>query len=100
MAGECESVVVLEEPPSAARRREGPTIAIPPTKHKTQDNFRLSGFPGIDKEMEDLSAFMQPVNPANSTILDLSCGSGLMARRLVRSGGWRRVIAADYSGNL
>jgi ubiquinone/menaquinone biosynthesis C-methylase UbiE len=45
-------------------------------------------------------AFMQPVHPANSTILDLSCGSGLMARRLVRKGGWQRVIAADYSESM
>lgn len=65
-----------------------------------QDNFRLSGFPGIDQEFEDLMKFTQPVHPANGTILDLSCGSGLMARRLVRTGGWARVIAADYSESM
>lgn len=45
-------------------------------------------------------AFLQPVKPANATVLDLSCGSGLMTRRLVRNGGWARVIAADYSESM
>lgn len=65
-----------------------------------RDNFKLSGFPGIDVEFQDLMAFMAPVDPARSTIVDLSCGSGLMARRLVQSGKWARVIAADFSESM
>ena len=65
-----------------------------------RDNFKLSGFPGIDDEFKDLMAFVAPVDPAGSTILDLSCGSGLMTRRLVQSGKWGRVIAADYSESM
>ena len=30
-------------------------------------------------------------------VVDLSCGSGLMTRRLCRSGRYRRVLALDYS---
>lgn len=65
-----------------------------------RDNFKLSGFPGIDQEFEDLMQFMRPVLPGNGTILDLSCGSGLMTRRLVKKGGWARVLAADFSESM
>ena len=30
-------------------------------------------------------------------MVDLSCGSGLMSRRLCRSGRYRRVLGLDYS---
>ena len=55
--------------------------------------FARAGFPGIDKELDIL---LDHVLPA-ATILDMSCGSGLMARRLATCGKFRRVVAADYS---
>lgn len=85
-----------------------------------RDNFKTAGFPGIDTEFIDLEKFMSPLllSPAtveaprqpqqqqqkirmtSTTIVDLSCGSGLMARRLVRSKKWDRVIAADFSESM
>lgn len=84
-----------------------------------RDNFRTAGFPGIDTEFLDLEIFMSPlllpaataeaplqdqqqqkVRLTSTTIVDLSCGSGLMARRLVRSKKWDRVIAADFSESM
>lgn len=40
--------------------------------------------------------FLDFAAPAN-TVLDLSCGTGLMARRLATSAQFAHVIAADYS---
>lgn len=82
-----------------------------------RDNFKTAGFPGIDTEFLDLEIFMCPlllpaatvdaplqdqqkVRMTSTTIVDLSCGSGLMARRLVRSKKWDRVIAADFSESM
>lgn len=82
-----------------------------------RDNFKTAGFPGIDTEFLDLETFMSPLLPpaatveapqqqqqkvsmTSTTIVDLSCGSGLMARRLVRSNKWDRVIAADFSESM
>lgn len=81
--------------PTHLKSRKSPQISI-----SSKDNFKLSGFPGIDAEFTDLMAFLQPVQPASATVLDLSCGSGLMTRRLVQKGGWARVIAADYSESM
>jgi SAM-dependent methyltransferase len=82
-----------------------------------RDNFKTAGFPGIDTEFLDLEIFMSPlllppatveapledqqkVRMTSTTIVDLSCGSGLMARRLVRSKKWDRVIPADFSESM
>ena len=82
-----------------------------------RDKFKTAGFPGIDTEFLDLEIFMSPlllpaatveallqdqqkVRMTSTTIVDLSCGSGLMARRLVRSKKWDRVIAADFSESM
>ncbi|EWM24600.1 phosphatidylethanolamine n [Nannochloropsis gaditana] len=80
-----------------------------------RDNFKTAGFPGIDEEFRDLEAFFAPLSDAGSeseregeqqrrsgrgTVIDLSCGSGLTARRLCRSRKWKRVIAADFSESM
>jgi len=61
-----------------------------------RDNFKRAGFPGIEKEFLEVSDFFAPV-ATNGVVVDMSCGSGLMTRRLVRSGAYRRVFALDYS---
>lgn len=50
-----------------------------------RQNFQAAGFPGIDKEFDELMEFLgEGGAPTNYTIVDISCGSGLMTRRLVR----------------
>ncbi|CDF33826.1 unnamed protein product [Chondrus crispus] len=56
-------------------------------------NFARAGFPGIEKERDLFLDFAAPA----AAVLDMSCGSGLMARRLASSGRFGRVVAADYS---
>lgn len=51
-----------------------------------RQNFERAGFPGIDKEAAELLDFLKN-GTATGTIVDLSCGSGLMTRRLVRDLG-------------
>jgi len=60
-----------------------------------RDNFKNAGFPGIDVEFEEVSKFFEPA--IGGTVVDMSCGSGLMTRRLVKSGSYGRVLALDYS---
>lgn len=64
-----------------------------------RQNFEAAGFPGIDKEFAELSAFFAGAGDG-STVVDLSCGSGLMCRRLVKSGRYGRVLALDYSEEM
>lgn len=67
-----------------------------------RNQFKLSGFPGVDQEFEEIMAFFEPIieKQGPTTVVDLSCGSGLMTRRLVRSNKFNRVIAADYSESM
>jgi SAM-dependent methyltransferase len=61
-----------------------------------RQGFANAGFPGIDKEFEEVSEFFAPA-ASGGVVVDMSCGSGLMTRRLVRSGSYARVLALDYS---
>lgn len=58
-----------------------------------RSGFKRAGFPGIDKEFDIFLDFAAPA----ATVLDMSCGSGLMSRRLATSTEFDRVVAADYS---
>lgn len=49
-----------------------------------RQNFERFGFPGIDREYEEAEAFFLGMN-ATSVVLDLSCGSGFMTRRFIKS---------------
>ena len=64
-----------------------------------RENFKNAGFPGIDKEYEEVREFFAPV-ATDGVVVDMSCGSGLMTRRLLRSGAYRRVLALDYSESM
>ena len=60
-----------------------------------RDSFSSSGFPPIESEYDYI---LDHINPTNTPILlDMSCATGLMSRRLARSGLYTRVIAADFS---
>ena len=61
-----------------------------------RQNFNAAGFPGIDKEFAEAAEFFAPCADGG-VVVDLSCGSGLMTRRLCRSGRYRRVLGLDYS---
>jgi SAM-dependent methyltransferase len=64
-----------------------------------RDNFKRAGFPGIDAEYAEVAQFFAPV-ATDGVCVDMSCGSGLMTRRLLRSGAYRRVLALDYSETM
>lgn len=56
------------------------------------------GFPGVDKEFEEINEFFQAANV--ESVLDLSCGSGFMTRKFVGSYNYKRVIAGDLSPTM
>eukprot|EP00179_Madagascaria_erythrocladioides_P013717 CAMPEP_0198365822 /NCGR_PEP_ID=MMETSP1450-20131203/154368_1 /TAXON_ID=753684 ORGANISM="Madagascaria erythrocladiodes, Strain CCMP3234" /NCGR_SAMPLE_ID=MMETSP1450 /ASSEMBLY_ACC=CAM_ASM_001115 /LENGTH=295 /DNA_ID=CAMNT_0044073277 /DNA_START=728 /DNA_END=1616 /DNA_ORIENTATION=- len=58
-------------------------------------NFRAAGFPGIDVESKLVEKYFEDAR--GGLVLDMSCGSGLMTRRLVESGLYESVVACDYS---
>merc|ERR1719149_80980 len=60
-----------------------------------REGFKNAGFPGIDAEFEEVNEFFKPA--AGGVVVDMSCGSGLMTRRLAKSGAYKRVLALDYS---
>jgi len=60
-----------------------------------RQNFANAGFPGIDVEFAEVSEFFEAAK--DGVVVDMSCGSGLMTRRLVKSAAYRRVLALDYS---
>jgi len=61
-------------------------------------SFASAGFPGIEKEFDLVQDYFQ--DKRGKTILDLSCGSGLMVRRLARSNAYDKVIALDFSESM
>ena len=70
-----------------------------------RDSFKRSGFPGIDEEFAEVCEWFAPAALASddrpSVVLDLSCGTGLMARRLAGArAASTRLIAADYSESM
>mmetsp|Transcript_96692 Transcript_96692/g.276055 ORF Transcript_96692/g.276055 Transcript_96692/m.276055 type:complete len:204 (+) Transcript_96692:753-1364(+) len=73
-----------------------------------RQGFANAGFPGVDAEFELVSKWFEPVvdkggaGPAadahtSTKVLDMSCGSGLMTRRIAKSGMADRLLAADFS---
>ena len=70
-----------------------------------RDSFKRSGFPGIDEEFKEVVEHFAPAAFATddraSVVLDMSCGTGLMARRLAGARATTtRLIAADYSESM
>jgi len=48
-----------------------------------RQNFERAGFPGIEKEFVEVQELFNAANA--SLVLDLSCGSGFMTRKLLKS---------------
>lgn len=46
------------------------------------------------------SAALALADAYNKTVIDLSCGSGLMVRRLAKSGKFEKVVAVDFSESM
>lgn len=62
-----------------------------------RQGFKNAGFPGIDSEFELMRSFFGA--RLQGIVLDLSCGSGLMSRKLAKLGGDcpKRLLSADFS---
>lgn len=67
-----------------------------------RNSFAAAGFPGIDKEFELVKDFFQPavMNDEKNVVVDMSCATGLMTRRLYKSKLYNRVIGCDYSDSM
>ena len=68
-----------------------------------RDNFKNFGFPGIEEEFNEfmlLSAENSSELMSHTSVLDMSCGSGLMTRRLIKSKAFDTVIACDFSESM
>jgi len=63
-----------------------------------RQQFQAAGFPGIEKEYAEVLDFFSPAD--GGVVVDMSCGSGLMYRRLLRGGNYGRVLALDYSETM
>ena len=65
-----------------------------------RQGFAAAGFPGIAKEYKMVKTFFEDGD--RSVVVDMSCGTGLMARRfaLNEGNGIDRVIACDYSPSM
>ena len=63
-----------------------------------RESFKQAGFPGIEKEYDLAMDFFEAAR--GKTVMDLSCGSGLMVRRFANSGAFGKVIAVDYSESM
>lgn len=67
-----------------------------------RQGFARAGFPGPDKEYELVKEFFEPavVGAGKTTVVDMSCATGLFTRRLAKSNDYDRVIACDYSESM
>lgn len=71
-----------------------------------RQNFASAGFPGADREAEmAMEYFDLPVRLAQSrgnatTLVDMSCATGLFTRRFAKSGRYDRVLGCDYSESM
>lgn len=63
-----------------------------------RQNFENAGFPGIDAEFKEVYDLF--IGNNSSVILDISCGSGFMTRKLLTSQQFPRVVAADLSPTM
>lgn len=110
----------LVAPPAGRAARGGGAPARPPRETLFQlpavsfayergwrAQFAAAGFPGVDAEFALLEEFVfgragprAAGGGGDVVIADLSCGSGLMARRMAASGRFRRVVAVDLSAAM
>jgi len=72
-----------------------------------RQGFDWAGFPGADKEFEILQKLFEtsetrPLSQLQSpsSVLDVSCGTGLFSRKFLKSGTFDTIVASDYSENM
>ena len=70
-----------------------------------RESFAWAGFPGKEKEFETAMKFVRRNNNDSSggemdVVLDVSCGSGLFARKFAESKAFAKVVASDFSENM
>jgi len=74
-----------------------------------RDSFAWAGFPGKEKEFDLAMRFVkentnqrqqQNQKQLGEVVLDVSCGSGLFARKFVAAKAFARVVASDFSENM
>ncbi|GMI04919.1 hypothetical protein TrRE_jg270 [Triparma retinervis] len=67
-----------------------------------RQGFKAAGFPGPDLEYCMVKDFFQGGGGGTSVVVDMSCGSGLMTRRLALDSDRyiSRVVAADFSDSM
>ena len=75
-----------------------------------RDSFAWAGFPGKEKEFDVAMRFVKEntnqrqqqnqKQQLGEVVLDVSCGSGLFARKFVDSKAFARVVASDFSENM
>lgn len=69
-----------------------------------RNQFLQSGFPGVEAEYNIMEQFFDPERRGGAgrsrqpqRVMDLSCGTGMVTRRLASSGKYDKVVAVDYS---
>ena len=62
-----------------------------------RQSFAWAGFPGEEAEAAIAMEYMTEAGATDGVVLDVSCGSGLFARRFAASGKFAKVVASDFS---
>uniref|UniRef100_A0A7S1Y1Y9 Methyltransferase type 11 domain-containing protein n=1 Tax=Grammatophora oceanica TaxID=210454 RepID=A0A7S1Y1Y9_9STRA len=65
-----------------------------------RQGFAQAGFPGADKEFVMAKEFFAPALTSSSTVVDMSCATGLFTRRFVLENAYDRVLGCDYSESM
>ena len=66
-----------------------------------RQGFSVAGFPGVEREFQIALGYTEAAHAVGEGILiDMSCGSGLFSRRFAASGGFARIVAADFSESM
>lgn len=65
-----------------------------------RQGFQQAGFPGPDKEFEMAKEYFAPALADSSTLVDMSCATGLFTRRFAGEDRYDRVLGCDYSDSM
>lgn len=63
-----------------------------------RQSFSWAAFPGVDIEADMAMNVLRPVH--GQMLVDMSCGSGLFARKFLQSGQFSHVAAVDFSPTM
>lgn len=66
-----------------------------------RQGFSQAGFPGADREFEMAKEYFAPcIISGSSTVVDMSCATGLFTRRFAAEDIYDRVLGCDYSDSM